>query len=480
MLGIVFPHQCFKAVPSSWTQIWFVRHDIGYGGKKTVVADFHIARKIFLRAAEKAWIKAQKVPVRVIGRGESWSTKEACEVWDPVDQLLEAEIRRSCPRATVLPTPAFLLTDEEALQVLGDGGHDSHAAFYGEMRRRTGILMTASGKPEGGRLRFDTENRQPLRDLKQIPDWSAECKAREGSDGAHVKAAAREIETEGGGLGEWTGQLVFPVSHKAAKQALRRFIQRRLALFGPYQDAIVSGEEGDFLFHSVLSAPINAGILTPAEVLEEVVSTAGEKVPLQSLEGFVAQLLGWREFMRAVYLKRPSAPANRLHHRRKLTAAWYTGETGLDPVDGAIERVRCHAYLHHIERLMVVGNAMFLCGIRPADVYQWFTEMFADSYDWVMVGNVYYMSQWASDAITTKPYMSSSAYILRMSNWPRGDWTGDWDALYWATVARLAGPLRHNYRMAAQVSFWEKKTAAEKRELLARAESVLRRITKSG
>jgi deoxyribodipyrimidine photolyase-related protein len=303
-----------------------------------------------------------------------------------------------------------------------------------------------------------------------LPDWDKELKARQSK---HIKAAYAEIAKEGKSLGDWTGDLVFPTTRDASLAALKRFVHGRLAKFGPYQDAIV--EDDDFLFHSVLSAPINAGLLTPADVIEEALSWKG-KVPMASLEGFIAQVLGWREYMRAVYYKYPKAPANRLGHRKSLGPAWYEGGTGLVPVDTAIQRVTENAYLHHIERLMVVGNAMFLCQIQPDEVYRWFMEMFADSYDWVMIGNVYYMSQWASDAITTKPYISSSAYLLRMSDYKRGEWCDDWDALYWAAVHKHAALIRKNYRLAAQVAFWEKKTAEQRGALLERAGAVLRRI----
>ncbi len=492
MLGIVFPHQCFAEIPANWNEVWFVRHDIGYGGKHTTVADFHIARKIFLRVCERSWIalaRKRGISVRIIPRSsetkhEGWATKDAVEIWNPVDHMLEAEIRKKCPRATLLDTPAFLLTNEEALTTLGTKEHDSHAAFYASMRTRLNILMTLSGGPEGGKFRFDTENREAIGAGVHLPDWEKELKAREGSQKAEIAAAAKEVlaEEKGGhgSLGEWTGQLVFPTSHAAAKSALTRFCKTRLENFGRYQDAILAEE--DFLFHSVISAPMNAGLLTPDQVLETVLAWKG-KVPLASLEGFIAQVLGWREFMRAVYLKRPTAPPNRLKHGRRLGHTWYEGKTGLLPVDTAIQRLHENAYLHHIERLMIVGNAMFLCEIRPTDVYRWFMEMFADSYDWVMVGNVYYMSQWASDAITTKPYISSSAYVRRMSNYKAAasdgtanNWSADWDALYWNTVRRLAPLIRRNYRLAAQVSFWEKKTASEKRAIQERAKVVLGRL----
>jgi deoxyribodipyrimidine photolyase-related protein len=473
MLGIVFPHQLFAEIPSEWTEIIFVRHDIAYGGKHTTVDNFHIARKVFFRAAEKAWMAKlpSKIKVRVVARGAaSWGTKEVCQAWDPVDHLLEAELAQRCPNITLLESPAFVLSRADAI-TLG-GKYKTHVGFYGEMRRRTGILMTREGKPDGGKLRYDAENRERVGPDVTLPDWDAEIAARESAQ-AHVKAAHAEVVKEGASLGTWSGELVFPVTRAASLAALKRFVRGRLAKFGPYQDAIV--EDDDFLFHSVLSAPINAGLLTASEVIAEALSWK-DKVPLSSLEGFIAQILGWREFMRAVYYKYPRAPANRLGHRRSLSPAWYEGKTGLLPVDVAVERVVENAYLHHIERLMVVGNAMFLCQIQPDEVYRWFMEMFADSYDWVMIGNVYYMSQWASDAITTKPYISSSGYLLRMSNYTRGAWCEDWDALYWAAVDRHSGLIRKNYRLAAQVAFWERKTPAERKLALERAERVVARI----
>lgn len=473
-LGIVFPHQCFSDIPDSWKEVWFVRHDIGYGGKQTTVRNFHIARKIFLRAAEKAWIAlAESKGLNVVlKKGTTWATKEFVEIWDPVDHMLLDEIQKRCPNTTILPTPGFLLTAEEALTMLGDGTHDSHQAFYGKMRETFQILMKGS-KPEGGRLRFDTENREALTYDVNIPDWEKELKLRQTK---WISEAAKEVQAEGGGLGTWTGTLAFPTTHETARTALKRFCQQRLKEFGPFQDAIAA-EEGDFLFHSVLSAPINAGLLTPAEVIRTIL-TYKSKVPLSSLEGFIAQILGWREFMRAVYLKRPIPPPNRLKHSGQLGPAWYKGTTGLLPVDTAIARANEHAYLHHIDRLMVVGNVMFLCEIKPTEVYRWFMELFADSYDWVMIGNVYYMSQWTSDAITTKPYISSSAYIKRMSyGFSKGSWEDNWDALYWNTVQRLAPLIRKNYRMAAQVSFWFRKSDEDKKKLLKNAKEFLKQIS---
>ena len=471
MLGIVFPHQLFSEIPKEWKEIIFIRHDIAYGGKQTTVANFHIARKVFFRAAEKSWISSlpSRIKVTIIERGATWKgTKETCEAWDPVDHMLDAELKKKCPKVHILDTPAFILNRDDALALVNK--FKTHAGFYGEMRKNTGILMKA-GKPEGGKLRFDTENREKVGAGVKLPNWDKEVDERQSK---YIKAAATEIQKEGGSLGEWTGDLVFPTTREGCIAALKRFVKGRLDKFGKYQDAIV--EDDDFLFHSVLSAPINAGIITPQEVIDEALSYHG-KVELSTLEGFIAQVLGWREYMRAVYYKYPKAPTNRLKHHVKLGSAWYNGTTGLLPVDVAIKRANENAYLHHIERLMVVGNAMFLCQINPDEVYRWFMELFADSYDWVMIGNVYYMSQWASDEITTKPYISSSAYLLRMSDYKKGDWSEDWDALYWAAISKNAALIRKNYRMAAQVAFWEKKAAGERKKLLERAVAVQKRIS---
>ena len=471
-IGLVFPHQCFhpERIPSSWKSIRFIRHDIAYGGSKTTVDTFHIARKVYYRAIEAAWIdimkkKTPQVKIEIIDRNKKWYTSEHSECFDPVDKLLEKEIRQHCKNTVFLDTPSFILTGEQAANIIQSGS--KHAVFYAAIRRQTDILMTAAGKPEGGKWRYDTDNRNPVKKNTNLPNWEKEINSRQSQ---YIDAAYNAVKKEKS-LGEWTEQLIFPTTHDGAYDALKRFVKQRLEQFGEYQDAIIADDNP--LFHSVLSGPLNSGLLTPHDVIEEAMKYKG-KVSLSNLEGFIAQVLGWREFMRAVYIQSEGVPVNRLKHNRRLGADWYNGTTGLLPVDTAIARTNKWAYLHHIERLMVVGNAMFLCDIRPTDVYRWFMEMFIDSFDWVMYGNVYYMSQWLSNDITTKPYISSSAYILRMSNYKKGEWSAVWDALYWRQIGEHAALLRKNYRMAAQVAFWEKKAASEKKELLAAAKLYLK------
>jgi deoxyribodipyrimidine photolyase-related protein len=180
-----------------------------------------------------------------------------------------------------------------------------------------------------------------------------------------------------------------------------------------------------------------------------------DQVPMNSLEGFIRQVIGWREFILGVYrtMGRRQRSKNYWGYHHPLPAAFYDGSTGIDPVDTVIRRTLQHGYCHHIERLMVLGNFMLLCDIDPDEVYRWFMELFIDSYDWVMVPNVYGMSQFADGGmITTKPYISGSSYVLKMSNFRRGPWCEVWDALYWRFIHVHHDFFSSNPRMSVMVA----------------------------
>ncbi len=250
----------------------------------------------------------------------------------------------------------------------------------------------------------------------------------------------------------------YPVNHEQARQWLEHFLHHSLAKFGHYQDAISKSEP--FLFHSVLTPALNIGLLTPDEVVAETLAFSRKRrVPLNSLEGFLRQVIGWREFMRAVYLgeEKKQRSMNFWDHKRGLPSFLYSGETGLDPLDTVIRRVIQNAYAHHIERLMILGNFMLLSEIDPNAVYRWFMEMFIDAYDWVMVPNVYGMSQYADGGlITTKPYISSSNYLRKMSDFPAGDWCAVWDGLYWRFVGKHRDFFLGNPRLRVMSRQYEK------------------------
>jgi len=222
---------------------------------------------------------------------------------------------------------------------------------------------------------------------------------------------------------------------------------------------------------------LNIGLLTPEQVLQATLAHAGaHNVPLNSLEGFVRQLIGWREFMRATYedLGVQMRTANHWQHTRKIPESFWTGQTGIAPIDDTIKRILETGYCHHIERLMVLGGFMFLCEFDPDEIYRWFMEMFVDAYDWVMVTNAYAMSQNADGGlITTKPYFSGSAYVKKMSNHGKGDWCEIWDGLYWRWIWKQADALGKNPRWAMMVSMARKMDAGKRARHLSVAEAYL-------
>lgn len=243
-----------------------------------------------------------------------------------------------------------------------------------------------------------------------------------------LKSSMAYVEKHfGDNIGNLDG-FVYPTTHKDAKRFLNHFVTKNLKNFGIYQDAI--DKEQSFLFHSILSSSINIGLLTPADVVKVVMK---KKKPLNSIEGFIRQLF-WREYQRYCYIY-CDFKGNYFGNRKKLTKKWYTGNVGIEPVDVCIRRGIDTGYLHHIERLMIVGNYMNLFGLHPREGYRWFMEFSIDSYDWVMHQNVYDMVFFVTGGATMRrPYCSTSNYVLKMSNYKKGDWCETWDNTYHSFV----------------------------------------------
>ncbi len=369
----------------------------------------------------------------------------AVQVYDVVDDWLERDLVAAVADAgldadalEMRDTPNFLTTRAQVADVLGGskGGSRGRArmsAFYEWQRRRLDVLMDGDG-PVGGRWSFDEENRKKLPRRHPVPEptWPERHPAVEEA----VAWVDRAFPDNPGDAASFA----WPTSHAEAEAGLEQFLADRFHEFGPYEDALST--EHPFLFHSAMTPGLNIGLLGPRHVLDRALEVAeSNDVPLASVEGFVRQVIGWREYMRATYVVhgRRLRSGNRLEHGRPLAPGWWTAETGLAPVDHVVDRVLRHGWAHHIERLMVLGNAMCLLRADPEAVYEWFMEMFVDAYDWVMVPNTYAMSQFAAGtAITTKPYVSGSNYLRKMSDYGSAgwgsDWAADWDALYWTFV----------------------------------------------
>jgi deoxyribodipyrimidine photolyase-related protein len=356
------------------------------------------------------------------------------------------------------PDPGFINTTEENQKWRAGRKRWFMADFYQWQRKRHDILMKNSA-PLGGQWSFDEQNRKkmPQQEISILPAMPT-IKPDEIARTA-IASVEHEFTNNPGSLNNW----YYPCNHLQAEQWFQQFLEQRFAKFGPYEDAIVEGQL--WLHHSILTPMLNIGLLTPNYVVDQALSFADQnEVPINSVEGFIRQVLGWREFMRATYddLSVPMRTTNHWNHHRPLPASFYDASTGIVPIDDCIERVLRTGYCHHIERLMILGGFMFLCEIDPDDIYRWFMEMFIDSYDWVMVPNIYAMSQHADGgAITTKPYFSGSNYVLKMSNYKKGDWSTIWDGLFWRWILKHQNELAGNPRWAMMVRNAQKMAPAK-------------------
>jgi deoxyribodipyrimidine photolyase-related protein len=279
-------------------------------------------------------------------------------------------------------------------------------------------------------------------------------------------------------IGNISDAPLFVHTFKDADHWLEDFLQSRFEKFGIYEDAIVTKEK--VLYHSVLSPMLNIGLLTPNQIIDKALAIGQEKnIPLNSLEGFIRQIIGWREFIRIVYEKEGSKQrtTNYWKFKRKIPASFWTGTTGILPIDQTIQKILATGYCHHIERLMVLGNFMLLCEFDPDEVYRWFMEMFIDAYDWVMVPNVYGMTQFADGGLmTTKPYISGSNYLMKMSDYEKGDWQGIWDGLFWRFMHEHRIFFLKNPRLGMLVGTFDKMSDDKKKAHLQNANEFLKKI----
>lgn len=341
-------------------------------------------------------------------------------------------------------------------------------SFYKTQRVQRNILMH-NGQPEGGKWTYDVDNR------KKYPKNKVPPRINFPEEHKYFKEAVSYVEMHfSSNYGELDKQW-YPVSFDGTDTWLQDFFDQRFYEFGDYEDAIVSEEH--FLNHSVISPLLNVGLLTPEEVIEKAIAYADENnIPINSLEGFVRQILGWREFIRGVYEVKGSEERTRnfWNHKRKIPASFYNGSTGIYPIDQTIRKVLKTGYAHHIERLMVLGNFMLLCEFDPDEVYQWFMELFIDAYDWVMVPNVYGMSLFADGGLmSTKPYISSSNYLKKMSDYPSGKWQEIWDGLFWRFMDKNREVFYKNPRLRMLLNTLDKMDSKKREAHFMNAENFL-------
>lgn len=349
------------------------------------------------------------------------------------------------------PSPAFICSNQEVRTFFAGKECYSQAQFYAYQRKKLNILMDGK-RPIGGKYSFDAENRKKIpKDLVIPPPFIPKHDHK-------LDLLIDEVEKEfPKAIGE-ARPFLYSYTHDQAKQVLNEFLEHKLASFGDYQDAIQ--KDDSTLFHSVLSPLLNTGLITPREVVNATLAYAeNHSLPLNSLEGFLRQIIGWREFVRASYILDGSSQrsVNFFDYHRKIPKTFWEGATGVLPIDMLIKNVMRTGYCNHIERLMVLGNFLLLTESSPHEVYRWFMSCFVDAYDWVMVPNIYGMSQYADGGkIVTKPYVSGSNYLLKMSNYPKGEWTEIWDGLFWRFLQVHRSIFASNPRTGSLLQLFEK------------------------
>ena len=469
---LIYPHQLFRNHPAvaKHRPIWLIEDPLFFGNDPHWPAAMHRQKLLLHRASMKAYsaeltaaghtVHYAEVPdgssldsAGLLDR-EMPGTLETIHLADPADDILMKRVNRFALarllRTVVHPSPNFLSPPEFLETHLASKKKPFMAKFYEHQRKRMDVLLETDGTPVGGKWSFDTENRAKL-PKNHVPPREPLAKSN-----AFTREAAeyvtRRFPDNPGSLKHFR----WPVTRADAEIWLDQFIDERFENFGLYEDAISTGHAT--LYHSAITPALNIGLLDPQDVIDRVMAKSGT-IPMNSLEGFIRQVIGWREFMRGIYQHRGTEirNGNFWNFDRPLPRSFYDATTGIPPVDRVIRQLLDDGYCHHIERLMVLGNFMLLCRIRPDDVYRWFMEMFVDSYDWVMVPNVYGMSQFADGGtFTTKPYLSGSNYILKMSDEPKGPWCQIWDGLFWSFIGDYQPFFLKNPRLSMMARSWEK------------------------
>ena len=375
----------------------------------------------------------------------------------------------------VLRSPMFMSSRDDFSHYLAGVKKPFMKNFYERQRMQYDILME-KGAPLGGKWSYDSENRKKLPKELEI-ETQINLKDNEPHVKEVKKLTLELFNDHPGSLDDFW----LPVTRKGYLKSLDFFLKENLADFGKYQDAI--SEKDPFLFHSLISPGLNMGLILPGEVVEKTTGyyEKNKDIPLNSIEGFIRQVIGWREFIRGIYqeFSEHQESINFWNHKRKLKSVWYEGETGIPPLDYAIKKALQYGYNHHIERLMVISNLMLLCEIDPKEVHDWFMEMYIDSSDWVMGPNVYGMGQFSDGGVfATKPYICGSNYILKMSRYKKGEWCDIMDGLYWRFVEKQREFFASNHRMSMMLGNLDRMDKDRKKMIFAKAEEFIENVTK--
>lgn len=489
-VNLLFPHQLFASheVYQNGDPIYLIEEHLFFKE-----FNFHKTKIAFHRASMKRheeYLKEKGVEVVYISTVNQLSDIrelvcnlqkkgfEKIHYINPTDNWLEKRLKESSIEKSIelieYENPLFINSREDLAQFFKpDKKSFFQTTFYKQQRLKRNILIEHEDQPRGGKWSFDGDNRKKYPKDKippsiQFPDQDEFWKEAIEYVNQHFL----------NNIGQLPQNSCYPTSHESSKAWLDQFFEYRFHGFGDYEDAIVKNET--YLHHSMLTPMMNVGLISPMEVINKAIYFANNSgVPINALEGFLRQILGWREFIRGMYEVKGSFSRTRNFwgFERKIPASFYDGTTGIVPIDETIKQVLKTGYCHHIERLMVLGNFMLLCEFDPDEVYRWFMELFIDAYDWVMVPNVYGMSQFADGGLfATKPYISGSNYLKKMSDYKKGDWQLSWDGLFWRFMHVNRDFFLKNPRLGMLVRTFDKMSEEKKQNHLTKAEDFLNKL----
>mgnify|MGYP003335218215 CR=1 FL=1 len=472
---LLFPNQLFhlEYLPKNITKIYLIEHPLFFG-KREKQYKFNKLKLILHCASmqnykellQKKGFSIQYVSYHDFSYQKFPKTNVNC--FEVNDHLLEKELKKYNSKINFLPSPNFLLSMQDL-----DEYHEKnkskklvkHQDFYIFVRNKLNILKNSKT--------YDAENRKKIPSGTNIPSLPKVQKNKFITNATHY---VNKHFSENYG----STNLLYPICHIESKKWFQDFLKNKLQKFGEYQDAIVGKE--DFLFHSVISPMLNIGLLSPKHIVQEIekyYSDNKSKIGINNYEGFIRQIIGWREYQRYCYhfYYKEMTTSNIFGNSRCLNSKWYNGSLGIKPVDDAIKMAFEYGYLHHILRLMIMTNFMNLCGIQPKEVYRWFMEFSVDSYDWVMIQNVYSMGMWADGGLTMrKPYISADNYVLNMSNYTcKENWCPIWKSLYYVFLEKHQTILRST-PYGRNLAVWSKKSKEEKAKMLKLGQEFLKTI----
>jgi deoxyribodipyrimidine photolyase-related protein len=406
--------------------------------------------------------------------------------YDPIDHTILKKLKSNSIELNVYDNLSF----NESYQDLVDYKNTvednkfRHDIFYKWNRKRLNVLMDEKSKPLFGKWSFDKENRNPFNKTYSEPSFYPTNYFNKNIK-EYIEEATDYVNKNFNNNFGSDEDFFYPITHLQALKLFKYFLKDKIKTYGMFQDAV--SEDIIIGSHSFLSSSLNIGLITAETCLKltldsfyELDSKERSKY-INNYEGYIRQLIGWRSYMRLLYQfhGKEMYQMNFFNHTKKITKDWYTGSTNIFPIDCLIKKVYKYAYLHHIERLMYIGNWALLTEISPKEIYKWFMVTCIDAYEWVMIPNVHGMSQFALDnsiSMMTRPYFSSTNYLKRMSDLVKKDeeWTITWNNLYYYFIYKNRDYLKLNYSIAMQVKFWDNKSEIDKKNIIKESKKYLK------